>query len=274
MVNNTIEGINTENNETEIIEGLRNYSEVLDSWSTTDNHPFNVINSPRRSFISYFDTEVISEIDYKLSVRLCKLNINDVNSNSARKLLTIKPKSSGEPVIESNDFENEKMEYRNASLHLYAELNKFNLQKIKIRNALFLHPNPNMIKELHSKVKKLQRIYIDKINSKTKKNLINLNKSLLEEIKKEMSWGTFKGYKLYMDEMKDIVGLIDDMRMATKSLKFNFILPENINDSNFMKSLKQDSLNDLNIYYKELSSSRLFQNEIFISRLAYTLTAT
>jgi hypothetical protein len=274
MVNNTIEGINTENNETEIIEGLRNYSEVLDSWSTTDNHPFNVINSPRRSFISYFDTEVISEIDYKLSVRLCKLNINDVNSNSARKLLTIKPKSSGEPVIESNDFENEKMEYRNASLHLYAELNKFNLQKIKIRNAMFLHPNPNMIKELHSKVKKLQSIYINKINSKTKKNLINLNKSLLEEIKKEMSWGTFKGYKLYMDEMKDIVGLIDDMRMATKSLKFNFILPENINDSNFMKSLKQDSLTDLNVYYKELSSSRLFQNAIFISRLAYTLTAT
>jgi hypothetical protein len=274
MLNNQINGINTEASINEIEEGLKLYQDEINSWMTQEGHPYNVIDSPRRSFLTYVDSELLLDISYKDGIILSNLNVADIKSLAAKKILTLKPKTIDSPDKIIEHFPVEKEKYRQASLNLYNYMKLNNVAQARINHAKLLVNDPENLMRLHKDLKEKQRIYMNKINLvSNKQNLVNLDRQILEDFKRETNWGFRSGYKLYMSSKQNILQLFDDMKMSTREINLNFNLPQNDFDSDFFKSLKNHSMNEMKLQYNEIKSTRMFQNSILLSRLAYTLAA-
>jgi hypothetical protein len=274
MLNNQLTGINTEASIDEIEEGLKSYKDNIDSWMTQEGHPYNVIDSPRRSFLTYVDSELLLDINYSDGIILSNLNIVDVKSMVAKKILTLKPKLIDSPDKIIENFTVEKENYRQASLALHHYLKSKDILHKRISHAINSMDDPTELIKLHKDLKDKQRYYMNKINKvSNKQNLVNLDRQILEDFKRETNWGNQSGYKLYMGTKQNILQLFDDMKMATREINLNFNLPQNDFDSDFFKSLKNHSMNDMKVHYNEIKSTRMFQNSILLSRLAYTLAA-
>jgi hypothetical protein len=258
---------------------LKKYDDKIRDWKIESNTNVPIENNPRRSFICMIDSEMTAEIDYTKGLSFKCLNENDIKSLSLRLLLTRKSLIIGSDSLGVDEKNDELLiQYKKASSNLYSFLKdcKFETKKF---SKVELHLKANNIENynrfiyLKDELKKAQKNYglsVDK-NSKTK--YIKAWPDVKKSFKQETNWKGNRGFKLYMGDFKDIQSLTDIMKSLTRCININLSLPENEHDSRFFKQLKEFAGEEYKSAMKELMTTKLFSQAVFLSRLAYTLLA-
>jgi len=268
IMSTSLQGLNQPVDETVVLQAIDKYKINLNMFYKPKNST--VIISPRRSFITLIDTSVVNEISYESGVLLSAINIHDVDSNLVKSVYSkIARYKFIKQEIDVPEAEGLKNAYKASMSEFYSALISQGYKKQKI--SLFIRSSAQRAKleALRSSMITAQRKYQSAAVGSYKG--LKLDYREIQMFKDETNWGPFRGYKLYKGKINNLCELIDFAKMITKGIKLRFELPSNDYDSDFMKALKQDCLNELHDNFNEVCNTNLFSMLCFISRLAYTL---
>jgi hypothetical protein len=281
FLSNPMEGINNVCTIDDVKLGLKYLSDYQKMMSTPNYYSKPpILNAPRRSFISLLNPNDVDDIEYTKGVVFYG-NIEDCRSNAV-KLLYPKFKNiiyEKRIVVETEESKNV---YKQSMYNIYNFIDELKSKGFKIEKDMSFRRIKNML-DLETKIKfdeiieknrKLQIEYMKKSSKTDSHGTLPIDKTVRDMIKKEMSWGSSKGYKVYMGEAPDIQSLFELLKNKTRNIKINLQFPDNAFDCNLFKDLKKYSLDELKVVIDSMSTTALFQNLNFLSRLAYTLMAS
>lgn len=273
LESNSMDDLNHEFDLNDIKKSLNCYK-IETAKYLTENHSVTppIFNDPRRSFLTLIDSDSVTDIQYSNGIQTSDLNIAEIKSNAVKNILSRKDQVS---YVVCNDAEDItlKISYKSAMQDLYSFIEKHSISRLKI--SLALRTLNGALKEelkgLHDKYKLAQQKYVKMHDKISKPGTLPIDNQIRSMIKNEANWSSNRGYRLYMGKHNSITDLFDLMKQITKPLHLNINFPANDFDSQFFKSLKEKCMTEFDEHYKELRTTKLFQNCIFLSRLAYTL---
>jgi hypothetical protein len=281
---NILEDLNKENSELSIIEALKLNSDKLAYYSNPNYKVVPpLINNPRRSFLALINTKPCYENeDYKpklitLSIENCKSTV--VKSFYSRIDNINYEKSDAKAEKEDEKDVDFKQDYvyalSNLKSFLYEAGRKYKVEGLLMKKHRLVKKilDNEDLEKFEDLKKKLTSVQTNMPVNLNKRGLLKITGDEKRKIKEEMNWKSNRGYNLYMGETQDINTLIEHVKLVTKKIHFNFTLPERTEYLHYFKKLKSLPRKELEDSFAEISLTSLFQNAVFLSRLAYTLSA-
>jgi hypothetical protein len=269
----SINGINIETNIASVERSLTVYKhDLLKKYDSKIANVAVQIN-PRRSFLSLIDSDMTADIQYTLGPTFRTLDPNRIQSTIAKTIYSRKNEMVYKESVElSPEAQRIKEIYKNKVSDYFTIIknNSIDISNLKYKIAEKMCDNPQMLKEAKRNMIKAQRDYTNIIDKKGSKG-IKLTQDELHQFKKETDWSSCRGYKLYKGKLNDINELVDAMKITARNIHLTLDLPKNDYDVSFFKSLKEQCLEDFTKGYETLKTTALFNNMVFLSRLAYTL---
>jgi len=276
IMQNTVAGINITCSQDKILDSLKLFSNKLDTYYDSKIMGVQVAINPRRSFLTLIDSGLTTDLEYNLGPTLRSLQIERLHSTVAKVVFSRRSMMK----YDSNEVENDdanislKLKYKEKVSEFYRLLKTdvSDLTEIKFKLALLRSRDPQKLQESKKKMIQAQLDYTRAIDKTTSKG-IRLTQDELNLFKTETNWTSNRGYKLYKGKQLDITELIDELKMVNREIHMNFEYPANDFEAPIFKQMKEQCLEELMENHASLKKSNLFNNTVFLARLAYTLLA-
>jgi hypothetical protein len=270
LMENTINGLNQENVQTDVKNAIDQYKLKLNKYYDTQIMHSMVQIAPRRSFLCFVDTSLFIDINFSQGIVLTSLNPADINSNLAKSILSRRHRYNYSDINSDHEGSLElKESYRNACKAFYSFIKNDKNRKLRLIRAEI--SDKDKFDQLKKAMINSQRAYNNSIDQTTKNKGIRLSFEELSLFKQETDWSSNRGYKLYKGPINNIMDLFDILKQPTKNIHFNLKTPSNDFEVEFIKTLKDYCINEFNEHSSELLHTTAFNNAVFMSRLAYTL---
>jgi hypothetical protein len=263
-------GLMSTHDDKTIHQALDDYRAQLDNKYSTDQVNSQVIISPRRSFVFFIDPSLSHELHYSKGVNLRTIYIEDVKSNVAKSIYSRLGHYKFDVENKQNPQSDQLKElYKQSIAQFYSFIGKEH-SRSKLSNVRLIISDKGKFDELYKEMKSARLKYMSSldINSYSGLKMTNTEKELF---KSETDWSSPHGYKLYQGKINNILDLFDLLKIRTRSIHINLETPTNDFEANYLRFLKEDSIQELKSCTEELTGTVAFNNCVFMSRLAYTL---
>jgi hypothetical protein len=269
----TMDGISFELNEADVKGSLVKYKETLELKYNSDAVGNKVIISPRRSFISFFDSRLSTEIHYTNGLQFSHLNINDCSSLFIKSVsVREKDMKYHERVTEFSEREAALKEAYKSSLGVLSKL----IGGFKGKYKIALQASGDKAQDIIAaklSMEKARRSYLKVVDQSKVTRGIRITSAEKTLFKNETVWEKNRGYKVYRGEQKDLQSIASLCKQVSDSVKFRFDLPNNEYDAPCILKMKEMCLKELSTAYHEVAVTNIFNALVFMSRLAYSLMA-